>query len=223
MDQKCPVAYVAIQLPSTGRGYWDRQRAKSTGGQFACPLWPEGRGSRPASRAGPLVPVESQRQWGAVRDLARALALYRAVTLLSVHIALPTPASQSGQKTLQPQRQGQMRWGKCRQDLFSVAPKPIMVSRTCKSSVPSVLKEMKSPSLPLIPFFIWESKGRLFLYSQHFWQVCASHEIIPCSLYIQFAKLQLNSFWTLTTRVSEDPQVKGSGPRDCLPLQNPVT
>ena len=59
-------------------------------------------------------------------------------------------------------------------------------------------KKWKAPSLPLIPFEIWLSKGNLFLYSQYFWhQMCKlftwNNSLILFG--IQLGALQLNSFW----------------------------
>lgn len=188
------VAYVGRPASQHWRGSWDRQRAKSMGGQFVCPLSPEGRGSRPTAGRAPGC-QELQRQWGAV-PTARALAL-----LQSRDVAQRThcPAySCQAEWTEDPTatKAGQMRWGQVAGPLLSGPPNLSWCLEPRKSYVPSVLNEKLQVYLPFL-FFIWESKGRLFLYSQHFWQVCKfftwDNSSVLCG--IQLGVLQLNSFW----------------------------
>ena len=105
MDQKCPGWPMwAIQLPSTeedtGTGREPRVREGSS--HVLCDQKGEDQGP---PQAGPLG-ARSRRGNEEQSALPGHWPFYRALTLLSVHTALPTPASQSGQKTLQPQRQG---------------------------------------------------------------------------------------------------------------------
>lgn len=180
MDQKCPGWPMwAVQLPSTEEDPGTGKRAKSMGGQFVCPLSPEGRGSRPTAGRAPGC-QELQRQWGAV-PTARALAL-----LQSHDVAQRThcPAySCQAEWTEDPTatKAGQMRWGQVAGPLLSGPPNLSWCLEPHKSSVPSVLKEMKSSKSTSHSFFLFE-KVKEDCFSTHNTSdkcVSFSHEIIP--------------------------------------------
>ena len=95
---------------------------------------------------------------------------------------------------------GETRWEQVGQDLLLNGPPQTCHGVQNPVRVLSLLcwKKWKAPSLPLIPFFIWRSKGRLFLYSQHSWhQVYKffswNNSSVLCG--IQPGVPQLNSFW----------------------------
>ena len=93
----------AFELHSVEEDTGDGQKVNSTGGRFTCPPGPEGRGSR--STVGRAPRARSCRGNGERSTLFRRWPSCRALVLLGVHIALLSPASQSRQETLRPQRQ----------------------------------------------------------------------------------------------------------------------
>ena len=193
-DQKCPGWPVwAVQLPSIEEETGDGQRAKSKEGSLHVLRSQKGEDQGPP-QAGPLG-ARSRRGSEEPSTLSRHWPFYQAVMLLSVQVALAIradrrPYSHKGRgDEMGAGRAGPSQWAP--QTCHGVQNPVRVLSLLC-------WKKWKAPSLPIIPFFIWRSKGRLFLYSQHFWhQACKffswNNSSVLCG--IQPGVPRLNSFW----------------------------
>lgn len=138
----------AVQLPSIEEETWDGQRAKNKEGSSHVLRSQKGEDQGPP-QAGPLG-ARSRRGSEEPPTLSRHWPFYRAVMLLSVHVALPIradrrPYSHKG-------RGDEMGAGRAGPSSQWPPPNLSRCPEPRKSSVPSVLKEMKSSKSASHPF-----------------------------------------------------------------------